>query len=268
MVTEGQTATEEAAQATQEGAPPTDPPAAPKPSEEYKGLQRANAAQKTALDTQEKEIADLKQQIATRPATQPVGPATVETQADNYYWQYFNAAKARGAEDATAQAEGNAAKVAILWQASQAEVAELRTREQEQTLAHEAQRVSDALLSELRDQARDAGVDPHDPLLDYGEGSQDAATRMGRLRRSIPEVRKVRAEAQASAPAEPTEAPDHSAERIDSTGSTSPPSGDGERKKQTYLAAYEAYKNGAPGALGATALKALYDEAKVAGAEF
>lgn len=269
MLTEGQTATEEAKPATQEGAPPTDPPApAPKgPTEEYKGLQRANSAQKTTLDAQEKRIADLERQITAQPLSQ-TGAPTIEATADNFYWQYFNAAKARGAEDAQAQAEGNTAKLGILLQASQQQVLDLRTREQEQALAHEAERANNALESELRDQARDAGVDPNDPRLDYGEGSQDAATRMRRLRQSIPAVRTATAEAEASAPAEPVVAPDHSAERVDTTGSTSPPSGDGERKKQTYLDGVEAYRTGMPGAPSPAEQRRLLAEAVEAGAEF
>ena len=268
METEGQTATEEAKPATQEGAPPTDPPAAPAPppisagpSEEYKGLQRA-------LSTAQEQIKGLKEQLVAQPAVQPSTGATVQSQAENAYWQAFNAAKGQGMDDQAAQAYGNYAKLYIMFQGSQQEIGDLTARFQQETVAREAERASDALLSELRDQARDAGVDPSDPLLDYGEGSQDAATRMGRLRRSLPEVRKVRAEAQASAPAEPTEAPDHSAERVDTTGSTSPPSGDGERKKQTYLDGVEAYRKGMPGAPNPAEQRRLFVEAKEAGAEF
>lgn len=267
MVTEGQTATEEGAPPTTEGAPPTESPKeipapAPKgPSEEYKNLQRA-------LSTAQEEIKGLKAQLATQPTVQPSTGATVQSQAENAYWQLYNAAKAQGMDDAAAQAHGNYGKVYYLFQAAQQEIAELQARHQQEMGAREAERAEGALVSEMRDMTRDMGLDPDDPLLDYGESGQDAAARMGRLRRSIPEVRSARQQAQANAPAEPVEPPDHSAERVDTSGSTSPPSGDAERKKQTYLDAYEAYRNGMPGALNAPALKRLRDEAVAAGADF
>ena len=264
METEGKVVTEEGAPPPQEDAPPTETPAAPPPagpSEEYKGLQRA-------LSAAQEEIKGLKGQLTAPPAVQPSTGATVQSQAENYYWQMYNAAKAQGMDDAAAQAHGNYGKVAYMFQASQQEIAELQARHQQEIVAREADQAEQSLVSELRDMARDVGLDPDDSLLDYGESGQDAATRMGRLRRSIPEVRKVRTEAQAGAPAVPVEPPDHSAERVDTSGSTSPPSGDGERKKQTYLDAYEAMRNGVPGALAPTALKRLYTEAVAAGAEF
>lgn len=260
MVTEGQTATEEGAPPTQEGAPPTEPPPAPKgPSEEYKGLQRA-------LSAAEKQIEELRQQLAAQPLPQ-TGAETAETQAQNYYWQFYNAAKAQGMEDAAAQVHGNYGKAAYLLSVKQQEVAELQAQHLQEIGAREADRAEGALVSEMRDMARDMGLDPDDPLLDYGESGQDAAARMGRLRRSIPEVRTARAAATANAPAEPVEPPDHSAERVDTSGSTSPPSGDAERKKQTYLEADKAYRNGSR-ALTALDLKRLHDDAVAAGAEF
>jgi len=264
METEGQqVATEEAPVATQEVTPPTEPPApppAPGPSEEYKGLQRA-------LSTAQEEIRKLKEQ-ATQPVAQPSTGATVQSQAENAYWQLYNAAKGQGMDDAAAQAHGNYGKVYLMFQASQQEIAELQARHQQETVAQQGREADQRLVSEMRDLSRDMGLDPDDALLDYGEVGQDAGSRMGRLRRSIPEVRSARQAAQASAPAEPVEPPDRSAERIDTSGSTGAPSGDGERKKQTYLSAYAAYQQGAPGHLSARALKDLHDEAVAAGAEF
>jgi len=265
METEGKVVTEEGAPPTTEDAPPTETPTAlpsvqAGPSEEYKGLQRA-------LSTAQEQIKGLREQLAAQPAVQPSTGATVQSQAENYYWQMYNAAKAQGMDDAAAQAHGNYGKVAFMFQAAQQEIAELQARHQQEIVAREADRVEQSLVSELRDMARDVGLDPDDPLLDYGESGQDAAARMGRLRRSIPEVRTARAAATANAPAEPVQPPDHSAERVDTSGSTSPPSGDAEKKKQTFIAADAAYKNGSR-ALTPIDLKRLRDEAVAAGAEF
>lgn len=266
MVTEGQTATEEGGPPTTEGAAPTEPPKetpappAKGPSEEYKGLQRA-------LSAAEKTIEALKGQLAAQPPVQPSTGATVQSQANDAYWQGFNAAKANGMDDQTAQAYGNYGKLYIMFQGSQQEIADLQARFQQETVAREAERAEGALVSEMRDMTRDMGLDPDDPLLDYGESGQDAAARMARLRRSIPEVRSARAAATANAPAEPVQPPDHSAERVDTSGSTSPPSGDAERKKQTFLDADVAMKGGIM-PFDAKLLKRLHDDAVAAGAEF
>jgi hypothetical protein len=170
-------------------------------------------------------------------------------------------------DDAAAQAHGEYAKTAFQLSVSQQQVQELQARHQQEIADRDARDGQERLLSEMRDMARDLGLDPANPLLDYGEVSQDAASRMARLRRSIPEVRAAMATATANAPAEPLQAPDHSAEAIDTTGSTSAPAGDAERKKQTYLDAYSAYQTGLR-VFSALDLKRLRDEAVAAGAEF
>ena len=125
------------------------------------------------------------------------------------------------------------------------------------------------LEQEMRETAQEAGIDPDDPELDYGDTrSPDAVAKMRDFRHSLRDV-KARAERQAPAPAR--RPPDRSSARVERqepAGTVGKP--DAEAKKRAFTKLNDDIVAGrVPGNKNTYGeLKRLKDEAITAGAVF
>lgn len=264
MVTEGQPTTV--------GTPPENPPEVKEPttqpSEEYKGLQRT-------ISQKDTEIARLQEQVDAQPSPQPPPIDTggqsqltsVQILAQNAYLQGRDAAIKSGLDENAANAYGQAAGTQVLYQQAQQQVVDVNARLVVQQADQEARASAQKTTGAMRAFAQKQGLDPTDTSLDYGDEGDEADVRWRGFGASLSLAQEAQREAVAAAPVPPEPAPDRSAERVDTSGSDSPPTANAEALKQEALREDAAMKGGKK-PWNAGRLAGLFKKAEDAGAQF
>ena len=182
---------------------------APEPSPEYKGLQRKLQRAQDQLTETEGRLSQLLQQ---QTYGQQAGVDPLFIQAQNLAAPLYNQKIAQGWSQEQAQ---EAYALAV-----QSSYSNLRFQALEQVSARqEAERKTAAsareLEQEMREMAQEAGIDPDDAELDYGDTrSPDVVAKMRDFRRSL---RDVRQRVERQAPAAARKPPDRSSARVERT---------------------------------------------------
>lgn len=267
---EGQVATgAEVAQATTQ---PEGPPTT-QPSEEYKGFQRKISALEVENERLKRQVGDGSRlgdtsspAVQFQPQQQPQVQlnATQQLAAQNAYHQTVAYYKSQGVDDAAAHAYGQAAYANVLYQYSQGELQNLQTQRYLEQAEQEAREAARRVTNEMRSFATMLNVAPDSPVLDYGDESGDPADRWRTFRESVTRAQAVSPPAP---PAEPPPPPDRSAERVDTTGGSRPPSDNAQILKERALAADAAFRGGDQ-THNAAQIRAMFKEAEAAGADF
>lgn len=246
-----------------ETAPPEEPEMIE--MEAYKGLQRTHQRTKEDLKDLREELEALKRQ-PQQPQYQGMGGDPIQQQAYQGAMAVYNQKKAEGVDEAAAQTMFQLAYQAI---DSRLRFDTLNVQTEQEKARIRAEQNTEAAMQEMRELARDVGVNPDDPELDYGDRrSGDVASQMRVFRQSL---KAVQARMRAQAPAQPQTVPSRSAGRIEHQEPTGTPGKpDAEQKKQAFLALNDALRTGkrrlTPQA--SADLKRLKDEAIAAGATF
>ena len=237
---------------------------APEPSPEYKGLQRKLQRAQDQLTETEGRLSQLLQQQTL--GQQQMGVDPLAYQAQQMATPVYHQSIAEGMTEQQAQRA-----FGLAYQAAYANLGYQQVKEQaaRDRADREAQASVRELDQEMREMAQEAGIDPDDAELDYGDTrSPDVVAKMRDFRRSL---RDVKARVERQAPAAARRPPDRSSARVERTepsGTVGKP--DAESKLRAFNKLNDDIREGrvAGNKANFAELKRLADEAKAAGAVF